>query len=300
MGFLKNIVGGGQQDRYPGLDPEDPLAQQFDASGFRSLDPAAPPQPVHKGLFGMKGGLRDIIGLIGDGMLVNDGRERIYGPGKEKQQVGDAMEGFTSNPLESIQKLAQVNPALAQKYYNDYLDSQAKTTTANAAAAKESAAQEGLARARASSWLIAGMPREAVIANLKAKGYEFEIPDTINPTELRQWAMGEVDPKDLLTDQRLSSDSVERGRHNRATEEQADRALKAGTILRGGTLVQSGIRNDISRDNANKPKGASSKRPPPSGAGRPRTQGASKYKPGARVESNGHWFTWNGSRMVPD
>ena len=80
--------------------------------------------PERKGMFGMKGTLRDILGTVGDAFLIGTGRNAIYTPGREREKMGDAMAGFTGSP-ESVRASAERLAALgyvdeAQKLIQQY------------------------------------------------------------------------------------------------------------------------------------------------------------------------------------
>lgn len=79
--------------------------------------------PKHKGLFGMKGTLRDVIGIIGDSLLVGSGGKAIYAPHKQQERIGDAMVGFAGSPkdqLAAIQRVAVHDQELAQRMLEKY------------------------------------------------------------------------------------------------------------------------------------------------------------------------------------
>lgn len=65
---------------------------------------AANSAPQRKGLFGMKGTLRDVVGTVGDALLIGAGRNAIYGPGREQERQADALVGLTSNPNAAIER----------------------------------------------------------------------------------------------------------------------------------------------------------------------------------------------------
>ncbi len=77
------------------------------------------------GLFGFlpqkmqQGRFRDIIGAIGDGLLIEGGHKPIYAPRKEARQMGQALIGYDQNPEQALLRLAQTGTPeaveLAQK-----------------------------------------------------------------------------------------------------------------------------------------------------------------------------------------
>jgi hypothetical protein len=59
-----------------------------------------------KGMFGVKGTLRDILGTLGDAFLVQGGRDAVYRPQRQREQMGDAMFGASQDPLQAAERLA--------------------------------------------------------------------------------------------------------------------------------------------------------------------------------------------------
>ena len=89
-------------------------------------DPGLPPpvqgaaRPEHKGVFGVKGTLRNILGVLGDAFLVQSGNKPVYQQRRALEKEGDAMEGFVDNPLAAIQRLAGENPEASREMWGDY------------------------------------------------------------------------------------------------------------------------------------------------------------------------------------
>lgn len=82
-----------------------------------------------RGMFGIKGTLRDVLGFVGDTLSVADGGEMNYVPRRERERASDAMAGFTDNPLAAIERLANINPELAQEAYKQYQTSENQRLT---------------------------------------------------------------------------------------------------------------------------------------------------------------------------
>lgn len=74
----------------------------------------------HRGLFGAKGTLRDVIGILGDGFLVQSGNKALYGPTREREKFSDAMAGSSRNPQAAYERGMGVNPDAAMDFYNRY------------------------------------------------------------------------------------------------------------------------------------------------------------------------------------
>ncbi len=77
-----------------------------------------------KGMFGVKGTLRDVLGVLGDAFLVQGGGKAIYQPQRERERAGDALFGFSQEPEQAIERLTAVNPELAAEVQNQYLQNQ--------------------------------------------------------------------------------------------------------------------------------------------------------------------------------
>lgn len=59
-----------------------------------------------KGMFGVKGTLRDVLGTLGDAFLVQSGRDTVYRPQRLREQMGDAMFGASDDPYQAAERLA--------------------------------------------------------------------------------------------------------------------------------------------------------------------------------------------------
>jgi len=73
-----------------------------------------------KGMFGVKGTLRDVLGLIGDSLLVGGGKQAIYRPVREQEKLGSAIYGYNANPQAAIDRAAIVNPEAAMDLQKQY------------------------------------------------------------------------------------------------------------------------------------------------------------------------------------
>lgn len=90
-----------------------------------------------KGLFGMKGTLRDVLGTIGDAFLIQSGNKQIYSPIRQREHISDAMRGFTDDPLSAIQALNKAGfPEQAQSLYQDYTKQRQEQATQDLAERK--------------------------------------------------------------------------------------------------------------------------------------------------------------------
>lgn len=67
----------------------------------------------HKGMFGVKGTLRDILGVVGDAFLVQSGNDPIYSAQRQREREGDALTGLSRDPIAAVERMAGENPQMA-------------------------------------------------------------------------------------------------------------------------------------------------------------------------------------------
>lgn len=102
----------------------------------------------HKGMFGMKGTLRDVLGLLGDSFLVQAGRDRVYAPKRQQERIGDAMAGHTQAPMAAAERVAQYDPDLGRNVANDARQNEVRRAQVESlnASREDMAATRGQAR----------------------------------------------------------------------------------------------------------------------------------------------------------
>lgn len=67
---------------------------------------AAPEPPVRKGMFGIKGTFRDILGTLGDALLMGNNQQAMYAPRRQQEKIADALFDYQTNPQQAIQRLS--------------------------------------------------------------------------------------------------------------------------------------------------------------------------------------------------
>lgn len=80
--------------------------------------------PERSGLFGTRGTLRNILGVLGDAFLVQGGADPVYAPQRERERLSDAMVGMTNGDeayRAAVERAAYVDPAVAATMYDNYL-----------------------------------------------------------------------------------------------------------------------------------------------------------------------------------
>ncbi len=95
-----------------------------------------------KGMFGVKGTLRDILGLVGDAFLMQSGNKPMYYNQRQQEKLGDAMYGYAGAPddqqkMAAIERVAAMGfPEQAAELYKTY------QTTKSLDAARQSVIQD--------------------------------------------------------------------------------------------------------------------------------------------------------------
>lgn len=222
-------------------------------------DMAGPADPERKGMFGVKGTLRDIIGTIGDAFLMNEGRDPLYYQQRQNEKIGDALRGLNDDPMGAIQRVSAVDGSLGQKYYNDYLASRDRQAKAAQDAENENFKNEDLFRTRIGGMFGAANENTypAMLANAqklaKARGYERlleGLPTAWDEGAVRSFIRGTMTPKDQFNvnykEQRLGQidETIkERGRSNRAREGIAGK--NANTAAGRAATYDRKVTNDI-------------------------------------------------------
>ena len=95
----------------------EPMAQKM-INGVLREEPKtyAPGNPQNKGLFGAKGTLRDIIGILGDSLLVGNDVDPVYGPQRKREKMAEAMEIERNTPGAGLRYMERIDPEFARKY----------------------------------------------------------------------------------------------------------------------------------------------------------------------------------------
>ena len=68
-----------------------------------------------KGMFGTKGTLRDILGVLGDAFLMQGGANPMYAPQRQRERAAAAMAGYADDPRGAAGRMVGVDPDLAMK-----------------------------------------------------------------------------------------------------------------------------------------------------------------------------------------
>lgn len=140
-----------------------------------------------KGMFGMKGTLRDVVGMLGDAFLVQGGADTVYAPRRQQERAMDSMAGQTANPLAAVERMTQVDPSASWQMHEKVMANQIAEAKARAAA-EEAALEKFQAGSTLFSQRIYGAENDEGYQRIKpllnkikkdfGLGDEFAIPDT--------------------------------------------------------------------------------------------------------------------------
>lgn len=211
--------------------------------------------PQRKGLFGTKGTLRDILGVVGDAFLVQSGNKAVYAPRREQERMGDAMAGFTADPVGAMERMA----------YAGFGDAAAELQNNQATQELRLAQQESLAAGRQSMVDERDFKRREAGINRVARWARGGVPYTTLVKGAAQYGIDEA----MLAEMGVTPDM---------TDEQR-RQFAAGdtTVYQQEQLPIARERVDIARQNADANTTRANR--PPQGRAAPQPTSASIAAP---------------------
>lgn len=286
---------------------------------------SAPPQ--HQGMFGIKGTLRDVLGGLGDAFLLQAGGNPMYRAIRQRERLGDVMGGMADNPLNTIAQIGSIDPALGQKYYDEYSQSQDRQAKLALDQRNTEFKQEGQFRDRVGGLLLRANEKTygPILANMreraKALGLEGALdglPETYDQGAVSDWAMGTMAPKDQVdADYKTRSlESIDQNRKGRLELDDrrmvTDARMKAARMRMDAAKLTSNARMNAARigeqeqrNNAinNRPSGKAGGIPRPGRGtppgGTPAQTGGANGPYGKYVNQNGITYRWDGKTYVP-
>ena len=225
-------------------------------AGSMGLDLArGPAAATGKGLFGVSGTFRDVLGTLGDALLIGNGMNPIYHPALEQEKLSRATMGYGIDPQGAINRAMAVNPAYGEKLAEQYMSRQDTLAKRKSEAEKaaEQARKDSLSNEEKVTDLVASVLSDSTpetwgarvkVAQQIAKKYGANLPIPLGDArdqnvvdQYRSLALGLKD-KETLDRQRDSEDRAERtfqtntqlgiGRMNVSAAGQAGRLRVAG------------------------------------------------------------------------
>ena len=212
MGILDSLFEQYSSPDYRGQVSGNIQAPQADITG-----------PAHKGMFGVKGGLRDALGVLGDAFLLQAGRDPMYAPARKNERIGDVLQGYGVDPVAAINEISAIDPAAGMKLRDQY----ASEELAKAKLAQEQNdtrfKQEGQFAERIGGLLLRANEKTygPMLANAKRRAESLGIghvldglPDTYDAGQVADWATGTMSAKDqgTLAYQNRAVDSLDQNR----------------------------------------------------------------------------------------
>lgn len=223
--------------------------------------------PERKGMFGVKGTLRDVLGLLGDTYLTTNGRQAVYNPRRQQEREADAMAGFSDNPMAAVERLAAHNPKAAQALYNDIVQQQRQAEQMQMQRQQHGNNLYGAAIERIGQ--VAGsitqenyaskLPLLNRLKQLGGLGDEFVIPEQFDPKTVQSWQQGGLSGYDQARVRDMDRDAADLAAYRAANirnqrEIAGIRANQSDTNNRrtvGGSIIREreGNANEIEKAN---------------------------------------------------
>ena len=208
----------------------------------------------HKSPLGIGGKARDILGGIGDALLIANGRDPSYAMKRQQEKIGDVYGGYGQDPQGTISKIAAINPAIGQKLQEAYDKNQVDLH-------KDDLKHEEIIRNRVGAMLRSARPetydavRNQAIKYAQGKGVTLDgIPDKYDPKAVEAWSYGQMDLKDQLANEdRSTRTGIQADRANvyKETQRFNVRNQAARTQIQAAGVGVRAANTDLSQDRVN-------------------------------------------------
>lgn len=220
-------------------------------------------RPKRKGMFGMKGTLRDVLGTVGDAFLVQSGNKPVYAPRKEQERSMDAMAGFTQSPLAAVERLvASGRTEEAAKLYDDIQQNKVRTAQMESlnASREDQATTRGQARFEKARAYTSALLNAAGTDPAKL---QFALQAAEKAARMAGVSMEDLGIEEDMTPEQLAL-IADAGMTVNQQEgwPRRDRQLDQGERRIDVSEQQGNRRLDIAQQNANRPRGGSQPRLP--------------------------------------
>lgn len=204
--------------------------------------------PEHKGMFGVKGTFRDILGGLGDAFLASAGQGPMYSKVRANEKLGDAMQGSPFGSDQMLMAVAQHDPNMAMEMYKqqqlgNYRNAMMtdRTNATSSRIAKNDAQMEEIFRKRAGGFGAAGMSRDDIIEYGKGKGLDWTNLKDLSDEEFNRWSTGNsMTTKDQIGAELNNRRFGETARHNQVTEGIGQQNADSNRTKAGASASQAG------------------------------------------------------------
>lgn len=134
----------------------------------------------------------NILGYLGDAFLAQAGRAPQYAPRLEQARAAEALENFSTDPIEALQQYQMVNPEKALDRFNQFYDNQRQDAVSNSVVAARNQALQDVVDERALRLLSSATPETypAILSQVEryytAKGMspQFELPPSYDEAQI--------------------------------------------------------------------------------------------------------------------
>lgn len=167
-----------------------------------------------RGMFGTRGTLRDILGVLGDAFLVQSGNNPMYAPTRRREQISDAQAGWTVDPVAAAERVGYYDPAMGQEILTEAQNTELRRAQQESLQASRQSLSDDRSfkqyeRARAQIGSLFNTPGAVVdgqispqavalaerIANSAGMSLEeFMINEGMSEEDVRNYAMSVIDP----------------------------------------------------------------------------------------------------------
>lgn len=196
-----------------------------------------------RGMFGMKGTLRDVLGVVGDAFLIQSGKSPMYAPSRRQEQISDAWAGASEDPLAAAERVGYYDAKMGQEILGEYESNLVKKAQAESL----TASREDLARDRAfkqyqkAREMIGGLLQtpgavangvispaalkqaERIAASANMTLEEFMIAEGMSEQDVRNYARSVIDPykQEVLVDKDVALGQGQQNADSRRTSANA-------------------------------------------------------------------------------
>lgn len=194
----------------------------------------------HKGMFGIKGTMRDILGTLGDAFLTQSGNNPLYRQQRQVEKEGDAMLGFADNPLAAVERLAAVNPSAARELQDGVARQEMMKEDRELRALKQEEAYKNNVLDRGSRFLDTVNPKNYkdvrnlynnYLANKRVEA-PWELPEEYDQEAVDRIRMGGIPTKDQWKEGNTQEYREEVLDERRINNERRDTTTRRGQTLR--------------------------------------------------------------------
>lgn len=229
---------------------------------------------VRKGTFSMGRTGGNILGLIGDALLVGNGGEAIYNKRLKEARMSEAMASYTDDPEEAIRMLNEIDPGAAAELWQKHQEGQSDAATAKLRTREADDKYEGITHDRALA--LASAATKATYPTIRKRYYDYynsrgvapiqDLPEDFDEAALDSVRRSGIPVKDQVKNEDLADyRDATIGERRYSTDAGIRKTSMTTSAAMQRAVMQEGGRNsraaaaEAGRDRRNTTKGALSK-----------------------------------------